>query len=90
MAYADPNTDRREANRILYKQALDRLRASDASLAEKVSARATVVCAMKIERKLGMGLRKKALRLRKKKCLSRVWQPKIYQSQSEENLYHYY
>ena len=65
IAYADPNTDRRKADHVLYKQALDRLRATDASFAEKASA-LTVAGAMKIKRKLEMGLRKKALRKKKK------------------------
>ena len=52
IAFADPNTNRREADHVIYKQALDRLRASDALFAEKAST-LTVAGAMKIKRKLG-------------------------------------
>ena len=58
--------NRRIADKILYKEALERMKASDSRLSEKAAALG-VAFAMKVKRKLGMGLRSK----KKNRCSKR-------------------
>ena len=70
-AYADPNTDRREADHVFYKHATERFKANDATFGERAAA-LTVMGAMKLKRKMGMGLRKKASCLRKRRKTTNI------------------
>ena len=58
--------NRRIADKILYKEAIERMRASDSRLSEKAAA-LTVALAMKAKRKLGFGLRSRRKNRRSKK-----------------------